>query len=99
MMRHARDVHVRHADDRDLRLLDDAALVLADCEEEVDPRRDLPDNFSGQETQMTNNDSQCTEHRPSRPQEAASNDPEVLRAALLRRRGAQPRGMQREDAG
>src|SRR5438874_11706510 len=33
---------------------------------------------------MTNNDSQCVEHRPSRPQEAASNDPEVLRAALIR---------------
>ena len=91
MMRHARDMHVRHADDRDLRPLDDAALVLADREEEVDPRRDLLDNFSGQETQMTNSDSPCTEHRPSRPQEAASNDPEVLRAALIREAAARGR--------
>jgi signal transduction histidine kinase len=71
--------------------LDDAALVLADCEEMVDPRRDLPDNFRGQEGQMTNNDSQCAEHTPSRPQEAASNDPEVLRAALIREAAARGR--------
>src|SRR6266545_6070657 len=90
-MRHARDVHVRHADDRDLRLSDDAAIVLADCEEEVDPRGDLPDNSRGQEQHMTNNDSQCAEHRPSRPQEAASNDPDVLRAALIREAAARGR--------
>ena len=33
---------------------------------------------------MTSNDSDCAEHGPQRPAEAASNDPEVLRAALLR---------------
>jgi hypothetical protein len=37
-MRHARDVRVRHAGDLDLRPLDDAAVVLAGCEEVVDPR-------------------------------------------------------------
>src|SRR5258705_3795343 len=90
-MRHTRDVHVRHAGDLDLRLLDDAAIVLADCEEVVDPRGDLPDNSKGQEQHMTNNDSQCAEHRTSRPQEAASNDPEVLRAALIREAAARGR--------
>ena len=33
---------------------------------------------------MTNTDSSCADQVPSRPAEAASNDPEVLRAALIR---------------
>jgi signal transduction histidine kinase len=33
---------------------------------------------------MTNTPSDCAEHGPQRPAEAASNDPDVLRAALLR---------------
>ena len=108
-MRHARDVRVRHAGDLDLRPLDDAAVILAGCEEVVDPRRDMPDNFRRQERTMTSNtetstaaapttNSDCMEKWPPRPAETASNDPEVLRAALAVAAEAAG-GMQREDAG
>ncbi len=61
----------------------------------VDPWCDLSDNFRRQERTMTphtetstaaapTTNSDCTETWPPRPAEAASNDPEVLRAALLR---------------
>jgi len=91
VMRRARDVNACRADDRDLRPLDDAGVRRQGDEEEVAPPGDLPDNSEGGRTSMTRNDSGCAERGTLRPAEVDSNDPEVLRAALIREAAARRR--------
>src|ERR1041385_6545404 len=47
-------------------------------------RLDLPDNLRQQDHAMTDKNAECAELWPPPPSEVDANDPEVLRAALIR---------------